>query len=151
MVQTQCRTNIDIRQYGSGSEEKKSRVIPAREKELGVSSALLQRKIDDLNLWIPTGAATAAGIALMSGWTAVSTGRSFVLVRRDGAYRQAIVERRRSIHEVGGVSDAEIRGNPPAHSAICLDGLVLPGWKPEFHARQVLADTNNVAKVLDAL
>jgi len=37
--------------------------------------------------------------------TAVSI-RMCVFVRRDGAYRQAIVERRRSIHEVGGVSNA---------------------------------------------
>jgi len=42
-------------------------------------------------------------------------------------------------------------GNSPAYSAICLDGLVLPGWKPEFDPRQVLAGPNNVAKMLDAL
>jgi len=72
-------------------------------------------------------------------------------VRRDGAYRQAIVERRRCAHEVGGVSNAQIRGNRAAHSAICLDGLVLPSWKPEFHPRQVHADCDDVAEMLDAL
>jgi len=81
----------------------------------------------------------------------VSTRKTFILVRRDGAYRQAIVERRRTINEVGGVSDAEIGRNSPTHSAICLYGLVFPGWKPEFDPWQILADANDVAKMLDAL
>jgi hypothetical protein len=72
-------------------------------------------------------------------------------VGRDGAYREAIVKRRRCAHEVGRVANAEIRGNSPAHPAICLDGLVLPSWKPEFHARQVLADCDDVPEMLDAL
>ena len=49
------------------------------------------------------------------------------------------------------VSNAEIRGNSPAHSAVCLDGLILPGWKPEFYPRQILADSRNVPEMLDAL
>ena len=61
------------------------------------------------------------------------------------------MERRRTINEVGGVSDAEIGRNSPTHSAICLYGLVFPGWKPEFDPWQILADTNNSAQVLDAL
>ena len=60
------------------------------------------------------------------------------------------MERRHSAHEVGGVSDAEIRRNSPAHSAICLDGLILPSWKPEFNAGQILADANDVAKMIHA-
>src|SRR5713226_8722697 len=54
------------------------------------------------------------GIALAGSWTVVSTRRSF-LVGPDGAYRQAIVERRRAVHEVGGISNAQIRGNCAAH------------------------------------
>ena len=61
------------------------------------------------------------------------------------------MERRRGIDEVGRVTDAKIRGNSPAHPAICLNGLVLAGWKPEFDPRQVLADPNDTAKVIDAL
>jgi hypothetical protein len=81
----------------------------------------------------------------------VSTWKTLPLVRRDGAYRESIVERRRSVHEVGRISNAEIPGNCAAHSEICLDGVILPGWKPEFDPRQVHADCDDVAKVLDAL
>ena len=72
-------------------------------------------------------------------------------MRRDGAYREAIPELRRSIHEMRRVSNAEIRGNSPAHSAVCLDGLILPDWKPEFYPRQILADSRNVPEMLDVL
>jgi hypothetical protein len=112
---------------------------------------LFQRILDDLNLRVPTGTASAAVVALAGSRTAVSPWEALVLPRRDRAYREAIAERRRTIYEVGGVSDAEIRGNSPAHSAICLDGLILPRWEPEFDPRQILADTYDIAKVLDAL
>jgi hypothetical protein len=77
--------------------------------------------------------------------------RTSLGARRNGAYRQAILERRRTIYEVGGVSDAEIWRNSPAYSAICLYGLILAGRKPEFHAGQILANANDVAKMLYAL
>ena len=111
----------------------------------------LQRIIYDPNSRVPTSAAAAAVIALAGSRTMVSTGGSLVLARRDRAYRQAIVEWRRSIHEVGGVSDADIRRNSPAKTPIGLNGLILPGREPEFHARQILADPNNVPEMLDAL
>ena len=81
----------------------------------------------------------------------VSTRKTFVLVRRDGAYREAVLERRRCIHEVGGISNAEIRGNSRAHSAICLDGLVLAGRQPEFYPRKILADCDDIPEMIDAL
>jgi hypothetical protein len=90
-------------------------------------------------------------MALASRWTAVSTRKSFVLVRRDGAYRQAIVERRRCVHEVGGVIGCRDSREFALDSAIGLDGLILPGWKPEFDPRQVHADCDNVPQMLDAL
>jgi hypothetical protein len=65
--------------------------------------------------------------------------------------RQSILDRRRCVDKVGGVSDTEIRRDSPAHSAICLDRLVLARWQPEFYPRQVFADLNDAAKMLDAL
>lgn len=61
------------------------------------------------------------------------------------------MERRRCAYEVGGVSNTEIRWNGPACSAICLYGLILPSRQPEFDPWQILADTNDVAEMLDAL
>jgi hypothetical protein len=112
---------------------------------------LLQGILDDLDSRVPTGTALAAGVALASSWTAVSSGRSFVLVRRDCAYRQAIPKRKFAIDEVSRQANAKIGRNSPTRSAICLDGLILPGRKPEFYPRQVLANGDYVPQVLDAL
>ena len=120
-------------------------------KELSVPSALLQGILHDPDSRVPTSPAAAAVIALVGSWTVMNTRRSFLFARRDGAYWQAVAERRRCVHKVGGVSYAEIRWNSAARSAICLDGLVLPGWKPKVDARQVFADANDVAEVIDAL
>jgi hypothetical protein len=72
-------------------------------------------------------------------------------VRRDCAYRQAIPKRKFAIDEVSRQANAKIGRNSPTRSAICLDGLVLPGWKPEFHPRQVHADRDDVPEMLGAL
>ena len=64
----------------------------------------------------------------------VNTARGLVL-DETALTRETIVERRRSVHQVGGVSDAEIGRNSPAHSAIDFDGLVLLGRQPKFYPR----------------
>src|SRR5882762_2465398 len=52
---------------------------------------------------------------------------------------------------MSGQADTEIRGNSPAHPAICLNGLVLPSWEPEFDPRQISANSDDVPQMLDAL
>lgn len=110
-----------------------------------------QRKIDDLDLPIPARSAPAADISVFRRATTMCTGRGLFRVGGDSAHGQPILERWRSIYDVSGIPDAEIRGNDPAHSPVRLDGLVFPGRQPELHPRQLPRHCNDLTEMLEAL
>src|SRR5712692_4079035 len=61
------------------------------------------------------------------------------------------MERRPTVDEMRRITNAEIRRYVASESPVCLDGLKFPGRQPKPDSREVLADLNDLLKVLDAL
>src|SRR6185295_19243764 len=111
----------------------------------------LQLITHDLDCRVPASPATAALHVLSRRWTGMPIFRIGGGCGDHRAGRQSILDWRRAVHQMCRVANAEIGWNVAAHSAICLDRLVLPGGQPEFHPRQIHTDRDDVPEMLDAL